>query len=477
MWFDAIVYGQGRLRSMRCAPLYGIEPAGVRSARRNSRTSDVALRLTVISEQRGGLGRNASIVLGVGGGSIGRAQDNDWVLPDPQCYVSSHHARVQFRGGSYYLLDTSTNGVYVNGATTPINPRSIYPLRNGDYLRFGEYEVAVSIDMDSTEAPEASSIFPLGPNARTVGTGQPDIGVDFDVGALLQTAAGPSAGPGSSVGTATQVGGGRLAAVDVYGQPLGPQEMVFAPARGARPSPLAAGAAAPATVSGSTAAGTAAAAAARLRREARGAAPEPTGRHRALSAVPVEHAALEAFCRGAGLDSRRLPAEAHSRLLYLGGLLLREALAGLKGLALAQRELRDQARLSTGREDPQHIGLTGLPVEDLMLRLLIGHDRHDLDAVQWLRDLSANSRATELALMRALPAALAEFIARLDPRALSHHGADAVAEANGAATGVTARFRSITESSPGALPQLFVEALAHAFAAEFNRGQRDHSRS
>jgi hypothetical protein len=41
---------------------------------------------------------------------------------------------------------------------------------------------------------------------------------------------------------------------------------------------------------------------------------------------------------------------------------------------------------------------------------------------------------------------------------------------------VTARFRSITESSPGALPQLFVEALAHAFAAEFARG-RDHPRS
>lgn len=438
----------------------------------------MALRLTVISEQRGSLGRNVSIVLGVGGGSIGRAHDNDWVLPDPHCYVSAHHARVQFRGGSYYLLDTSTNGVYVNGASTPINPRSIYPLRNGDYLRFGEYEVAVSIDLESPEAPEASSIFPVGANAQSVGKGQPDIGVEFDVQALLQTAAGLSVGPEASVGTTTYAGTGRLAPVDAYGQPVGPQEMAFAPARGARPAAIAT-AVAPATIPGTAAAAASAAAsaAARLRREARGAAVEPTGRHRALGAVPIEQAALEAFCRGAGLETRRLPADAHSRMLYLAGLLLREALAGLKGLALAQRELRDQARLSTGREDPQHIGLTGLPVEDLMLRLLLGHDRHDLDAVQWLRDLSADTRATELALMRALPPALAEFIARLDPRALAHQGAEPLAEGNGASTGVTARFRSITESSPGALPQLFVEALARAFAAEFTRGQRDPARS
>jgi type VI secretion system protein len=452
----------------------------------------VALRLTVISEQRGSLGRNASIVLGVGGGSIGRAHDNDWVLPDAHCYVSAHHARVQFRSGSYYLLDTSTNGVYVNGANAPINSRSLYPLRNGDYLRFGEYQIAVSIDADSAEAPEASSIFPIGASTHSAGSEQPDIGVDFDVQALLQTAAGlsvsgngASARPGSPI-TALSSGGsaaqaahsaqaaqaapvtpGRFA-VDSFGQAINPAEPPYAmPARGVRSAALA-----PATISATPEV----AAAARLRRESRGAPVEPTGRHRTLGTVPIEQAALEAFCRGAGLEARRLPPEAHSRLLYLAGLLLREALAGLKGLALAQRELRDQARLSVGREDPQHIGLTGLPVEDLMLRLLLGHDRHDLDAVQWLRDLAANTRGYELALMRALPAALAEFIARLDPRALSHQDTEAASEAHVDATGVTARFRSITESSPGALPQLFVEALAHAFAAEFARG-RDHPRS
>jgi type VI secretion system protein len=174
--------------------------------------------LTVISEQRGTLGRNASIVVGVGGGSIGRAHDNDWVLPDTHCYVSAHHARVQFRNGSYYLLDTSTNGVYVNGATTPINPRNIYPLRNGDYLRLGEYEVAVSIDLEGSEAPEASAIFSVGAGAQSAGAQQPDIGVNLDVQALLQTAAG------SALTAAAPTGMSRIGPVDVFGQPISLEE-------------------------------------------------------------------------------------------------------------------------------------------------------------------------------------------------------------------------------------------------------------
>jgi hypothetical protein len=42
---------------------------------------------------------------------------------------------------------------------------------------------------------------------------------------------------------------------------------------------------------------------------------------------------------------------------------------------------------------------------------------------------------------------------------------------------VTARFRSITDSGNGGMPQLFSEALARAFAVEFVRGAHDHSRS
>jgi len=401
--------------------------------------------LTVVSEQRGVLGRNASIVLGVGGGSIGRAHDNDWVLPDTQCYVSAHHARVQYRSGSYYLLDSSTNGTYVNGSSAPISPRNIYPLRDGDSLRLGAYEIAVRIDVETGEAPEASSIFAVGDvGARAAGGADSDIGVELDVQGLLQTGANLE----KRLGIGNGASNGISTAVDVYGQTIAPGNPGLQ-------------ALARATVVGAQ----------RARRL------EATGSQRALSSTgPETTATAEAFFRGAGIDLRRVPLEVQAQVLKLSGLLLREALTGMKGLALAQRELRDQARLPVGREDTQHIGLTGLPVEELLLRLLLGHQRRELDAVQWMRELAANARAYDLALMRALPAALADFIARLDPRALSHQPAASDAELGQPSTGVTARFRSITDSGAGAMPQLFSEALSRAFGVEFARGTHDQSK-
>src|SRR3981081_4095340 len=69
----------------------------------------MTLRLRVVSDQRRSLGDRGSIIFTVDGGTIGRSADNDWVLPDPLRYVSAHHARVQYRNGSFYLHDVSTN--------------------------------------------------------------------------------------------------------------------------------------------------------------------------------------------------------------------------------------------------------------------------------------------------------------------------------------------------------------------------------
>jgi len=81
------------------------------------------LRLRIVSEQRRSLAERSSANFSVEGGTIGRSADNDWVLPDPQRYVSAHHARVQFREGHFYLQDVSTNGVYVNDDTEPLAKR------------------------------------------------------------------------------------------------------------------------------------------------------------------------------------------------------------------------------------------------------------------------------------------------------------------------------------------------------------------
>jgi len=394
----------------------------------------MALKLTIIEDQSSQPGRGGSIVFGVAGGGIGRAHDNDWVLPDPQRYLSAHHARVQFRDGAYLLVDMSTNGVYVNDATVPIGRRSPYLLQDGDRLRLGDYHLAVSIDSD---APEASSIFPINPDPLTADPMalRGDIGIELNVRDLLR----PDTKPVE-----------RSGAVDAFGQAIMTDDAaLLAFDSGQRSAPTELRAPAPA------------------RREPR--IPERTA---------DSSAGIEAFCRGAGIDAKQLPADAAARMLQLAGVLLREALLGLKGLALAQREIRDQSHIEVGKEDPQHIGLTGLPVDDLLLRLMIGHDRRDLDAVQWVRDMLASTRRHDLATMRALHTALAEFLARLDPRTLAQiDGRAGAGTGNGDASGLAARFRSITEMPSGKLPHLFAEAFARAFVGAFRHNNGEHSKS
>ena len=390
----------------------------------------MALKLTIIDDQHSLPGRGGSIVFGVSGGGIGRAHDNDWVLPDPQRYLSAHHARVQFRDGAYYLLDISTNGVFVNDGTVAIGRRAPYPLRDGDRLRMGDYQLSVGIDAERGDAPEASSIFPINPDpldpSALVARG--DIGVELNVRDLLRPPALPDE-PGSAIDDDA-----GLLVIDT-GQHSPPAEL-RAPAA--------------------------------ARREPR------------LADRSAENAAgIEAFCRGAGIDLKQLPVDGGARMLQLAGVLLREALLGLKGLALAQREIREQVHVEVGKEDPQHIGLTGLPVDDLLLRLMIGHDRRDLDGVQWVRDMLASTRRHDQATMRALHSALGEFLARLDPRALAQidsRAGGAAAGGNGDSAGLAARFRSITEMPAGKFPHLFAEAFARAFVAAFKNNNGEHSR-
>jgi type VI secretion system FHA domain protein len=97
------------------------------------------LTLKIVSKQRHILGADSLRVFSVHGGSIGRAADNDWVLPDPDRYISGHHATIDYRDGAYYLRDTSTNGVFVNRSEQPVGRGAPLRLYDGDELRMGDY--------------------------------------------------------------------------------------------------------------------------------------------------------------------------------------------------------------------------------------------------------------------------------------------------------------------------------------------------
>ena len=113
------------------------------------------LKLEIVSEHREIVGDDAVRVFREEGGTIGRSLNNDWILPDPDRYISGKHATIDCKGGVYYLADISTNGVYVNDENEPIgkgNPRRLF---NGDRLHFGDFEIDVTIDEgEDLEMPE-----------------------------------------------------------------------------------------------------------------------------------------------------------------------------------------------------------------------------------------------------------------------------------------------------------------------------------
>jgi len=116
----------------------------------------MTLTLTITSEQRAQPGVEPFKVFGEDGGTIGRSRDNDWVLPDPSRYVSSHHGRVDFRDGGYYITDVSLNGLFVNGHRLGNGNSAL--LATGDRLGIGDYEVAVSSQPEPVRLPPSAEV-------------------------------------------------------------------------------------------------------------------------------------------------------------------------------------------------------------------------------------------------------------------------------------------------------------------------------
>jgi len=384
----------------------------------------VALRLTIISEQGSQLGEQASALFGAEGGTIGRAKDNAWVLPDPMRYLSSHHARIRCRNGAYVVEDTSTNGLYLNDGVDPVGRMGPQPLRPGDTLRLGAYQIKVT---DDAAAADASAVFAFTPAGAggDEGGAQQDIGVELNISELLVPE--PNQNP-------------QRHAFDPWGQPISDAGLLQFDRAQQSDAP-------PSRAASSGASEPARGATEPLRSAT---APRSTGLRGGT--------ALGVFCSGAGMDPRQLPVDGQERLLRLAGLLLREALVGIKNLARTQREIRQNSGLCATSDDPERVKLLNLPVEELLVRLLLGAENQQLDAVQWLRELLGLASRHDAALMRALRPALDEFTKRLDPTELPP----------GAAS--QERFRNITEGAKGQLPHLFAESLARHFNDEITLG-------
>src|SRR5271166_5659804 len=90
-------------------------------------------------------------VIGGGEYSIGRGPANDWILVDPNREISKRHCLIAFRSGQWQIADVSTNGTFLNHEKSPIGAACSRPLRSGDRLGIGSYEIEVDIAESTTE--------------------------------------------------------------------------------------------------------------------------------------------------------------------------------------------------------------------------------------------------------------------------------------------------------------------------------------
>ncbi len=101
--------------------------------------------------------------------TVGRRATSDWALDDPDRVLSNDHCKFTTRGRDFFVVDTSTNGVFMNGRKERLPRGEPVPIRAGDQVQLGHYIMMIEAgeaeqaDMDSrdpwdeTPAPRATS--------------------------------------------------------------------------------------------------------------------------------------------------------------------------------------------------------------------------------------------------------------------------------------------------------------------------------
>ncbi len=422
----------------------------------------MALRLRVVSEHSNRLGEQSTKVFGVHGGTIGRSTDNEWILPDPERYLSGKHVRVDFRAGTYVLVDTSSNGTYVNGAQVPLGKYHDYVLKDGDYIRLGEYELLVSIDKSNDFPPEESAIVAYdgqSPSSAVKKSTANDLGADLDLSQLLE--------PSDLL-----TGDSGVRPRDAYGQAL--------PSRGGPPSrpPFEPEGEAggtpwhmmtrPLTVAGFKAEA--------QKAEALKAEPTPLGLSRSQNPVLFDgdfDTGLTAFCRGAGIDPGAITSETRGAALQLAGQLLREAVLGLMDLNQGRSEFRNRFRISAPANDGPESPLNfSRGVDEALVRLLTTQSTRagSVEAIrQNFRELKAQNTAT----LSAMRAAFEEFLGRVNPTELEERfdkatkrGVFSTQNKNKYWDLYSEMFAGLAQRPADGFPHLFTETFAKAYEAK-----------
>jgi type VI secretion system FHA domain protein len=404
----------------------------------------MALRLEVISGHRQRLGERRMKEFGVDGGTIGRSLETDWILPDPERYVSSRHASIDFRSGSYYLVDTSMNGVYVNDAEQPVGRGKPQRLFDGDMLRIGSYRIRVSIDeVDSTSEQliDSSHVDPVD-LAQRVPPPDPTANNLIDEYEITGVGIDELLSEGAEANALKAAAQRRAATLKLEGE-----ESARVPAPPAS--------------------------------EEREPAPTPAKPARAVPAGDNGSTRLNAFFRGAGLQPRPLDEAQSDVTLHLLGQLMRELILGITDNLHLRAEQKNSLRLphtTIQRRENNPLKFSA-GVDEALNNLFFREASEYMPAVDAVRQAFGDIRTHQQALLASMLVALIDYMERLDPDELERKFTKGAKRPGliGAASKLKYwdlyrdLYQVMTQHAPGHFPPAFLEELSRSYEEEAER--------
>jgi len=321
------------------------------------------LQLQIVSEHEDMLAEDATRVFGEDGGTIGRSLESDWILPDPQRYLSGKHATIDFQSGAYYLADVSTNGVYLNDEEEPLgkgNPRRLF---SGDRLRMGDFSFAVGLD-------EGQGLDMPPPEAMTV--------VPDHIEQLVQEEILKS---GVQLLDEEAITGDAEFESALFGV----QEEIKAEKKDpqmSKPNPF---------------------------------APAPTkGQQTAMNTAQL----LDAFMKGLDISRAEIhPSTDPLEVMENAGRVLKEFVDGSTELLASRTALKSMFRLDQTTVLPRHNNPLKLAenTRDSMMQLLVGKEGEYLSPVDAVREVCRDLKFHQDAVLEAMISAFVEFSDRFDP--------------------------------------------------------------
>jgi len=393
------------------------------------------LTLKIVSEHSDLVGDDAEREFHEQGGTIGRALENDWILPDPDRYISGRHATIDYKGGIYYLLDTSSNGVYMNDEMEPIgkgNPRRLF---NSDRMRMGDFEFTITVDSGE------SLVMPVDDEPPSVAPDNIEQFVDEDV---LRT--------GMQLLDEEELTGDDEFQSVMFGEEP-PEEADEAQDESQESPQVAANDDAPATKS-----------------------------------VDVSAEDLfDSFLDGVGISRAELHPSVHRPdMMLMAGKVLREFVEGIIALLSSRANLKNAFRLDQTTVLPRHNNPLKFSENstDLAKQLLIGSEGEYLGARDAVREVCRDLLNHQNAFLDAMNSAFIEFADRFDPDELQDgfertmSGSKLLSFMNKSKYWDLYRevYPIITEKGGGRFPQMFGEEFVRAYerqVAEYQRHDRE----